>query len=214
MNQNKTQLVLIVDRSGSMESIKTDAQGGINTLIEKQKQESGECHLTIVDFDGIIETVYDGDIKDCKGYTLVPRGSTALFDAVGKTINEVGFKLASLYEKDRPGLVAVFVVTDGQENASREFTSETVKTMIEHQSTKYNWQFDFMCADKASVFMAKSLGFKAAVQYDVNNVLQMYGSVSSKVTRMRGLQASGCNPSCTYTDEELTSMNAGEVVNG
>lgn len=213
MNQNKTQLVLIVDRSGSMESIKTDAQGGINTLIEKQKQESGECHLTIVDFDGIIETVYDGDIKDCKGYTLVPRGSTALFDAIGKTINEVGFKLASLYEKDRPGLVAVFVVTDGQENASKEFISGDVKNMIEHQSTKYNWQFDFMCADKASVFLGKTLGFKAAVQYDVLNVAEMYGSVSNKVTRMRSLSASGCNPSCTYTEEELVAMNSVTSIN-
>lgn len=121
MNTNLTDITVVIDRSGSMASCRADAQGGLNTFIKTQASEPGEALLTLVQFDNQYEIVHRGvPIKDVPKFALVPRGGTALFDALGRAINDTGARLAAMQEADRPGLVMFAIVTDGDENSSRE----------------------------------------------------------------------------------------------
>ena len=157
---NYTHLTLVVDRSGSMRSMQSDAEGGINTLLDEQFAEDGELTVTLVEFDNLIDTVVrmtDAPLT----YNLVPRGSTALLDAVGAEIVRTGENLASLSEEHRPEQVLFVVVTDGHENASREYQLEAVRNLIAQQRNQYNWVFQFLGADDAA-WQGERLGMKAS----------------------------------------------------
>jgi uncharacterized protein YegL len=159
MRKNHTEIVCIVDRSGSMASIKTDAEGGFDSFIVEQKKVKGTASVTLVLFDDKYEVAYqDKDLKNVPLLNLVPRGNTALLDAIGRTINEVGSRLASTAEKDRPGKVMVCIVTDGQENASKEFTKTKIKEMIDHQRSKYSWEFSYLGANQDAFAEANQIG--------------------------------------------------------
>ena len=162
MREDYTHITLVVDRSGSMNAVQEDAQGGINTLLEEQFALDGKLTVTLVEFDTIVDTVKRMSNKEFK-YTLAPRGMTALLDAVGTEIVKTGQDLAKLKEKDRPSKVLFVVVTDGEENSSREYTIAKVKEMTENQKSKYNWQFQFIGADQAA-WAGDSLGM-ASTQY-------------------------------------------------
>jgi Mg-chelatase subunit ChlD len=209
MDQNYTDITLIVDRSGSMASIRDDAQGGINTFIKEQAAQPGKCTLTLVQFDQEYNVVVDGKpINEVAEYTLTPRGSTALLDAVGRAINTTGERLASMREEDRPGLVSVVIVTDGQENASQEFTKERIKQIISHQQDVYNWQFTFLGADQDAFAEADSMGIHAAgvAQYDKQKSLSVYSNTSAKMSRMRKMSMSGQEVDNSFTSEERDQM--------
>lgn len=211
MRNDLTDITLIIDRSGSMASIQSDAQGGINTFIAEQKKLPGEARLTIVEFDDKYDVVCDGvDIKSEINYKLVPRGGTALLDAVGKTINTVGARLGKLEEKDRPGLVIVLIVTDGEENSSREFSREKIKEMISHQSDVYKWQFTYIGSDISTFEEAGSIGLGAigtsAVLVGNNKMWAAYQNTSQKVTRMRGQSMSLQSIDNSYTEDEIKEM--------
>ncbi len=134
MRSDLTDITLVVDRSGSMQEIQSDAEGGVNAFIEKQAEEPGEALLTLVQFDTEYEFVHKGvPIEKVPKYELAPRGMTALLDAVGRAINETGERLAKMPEPDRPGLVIFVIMTDGMENSSKEFTKSQIKEMIEEQ---------------------------------------------------------------------------------
>lgn len=114
MRKDYTDITLVVDRSGSMSSIRDDAEGGINEFIRQQGRVEGEARITLVEFDTEYHFVENGTrVEDVKPYELIPRGATALLDAVGRAINETGSRLAALAEKDRPGLVVFVITTDG-----------------------------------------------------------------------------------------------------
>lgn len=209
MNKNLTELVLVVDRSGSMMSCKNDAQGGINAFIEKQKNEPGEANLTLVQFDGLYEFVENGTpIKNVKPYDLQPRGNTALLDAVGRAISETGSRLAAMNEADRPGLVIVVIVTDGQENASKEYKNDQIKEMIKTQQEKYNWQFIFLGATADTFDVASTIGIGAAgtALYSTQHVHQSYFATSDNVSRMRSCAAVGGVVDASFTVAERESM--------
>ena len=209
MRTDLTDITLVVDRSGSMISIKDDAQGGINTFIKEQAQVEGEALFSLVQFDTIYEVVHAGiPIKDVPEFSLVPRGATALLDAVGQAINVTGERLASMKEEDRPGLVTFVVVTDGQENSSKEFTREQIRTLIKHQEKQYNWKFLFLGADEASFDEAKSMGYTYAntAVYDSDNAAAMYANVSNNVKGMRSMYQSGETFDAAFTDEERKAM--------
>lgn len=185
-NKDLTELVLIVDRSGSMSKISSDAEGGLNAFLEEQRENTpGKVQVTLVEFDHEINTLHDGaDIEDVKPYKLVPRGTTALLDAVGFTINKVGERLANTREEERPGRVIVVVVTDGLENSSKEFKKKDLLDKIEHQKEKYSWEFVYLGANQDAFAEGSSLGFNASANYVAtsNGVRSMYASLSSSIT--------------------------------
>ncbi len=166
MNNNLTEIACVIDRSGSMESIRDDAIGGFNSFLDTQKKQPGDARLTLVLFDNEYLVPENGTplarVKPLDATTYVPRGSTALYDAIGRTINEVGARLASTPEPDRPGKVIVAILTDGQENASTEFSRETIATMISHQQKAYAWEFVFLAANQDAVTAAEAIAIKKA----------------------------------------------------
>ncbi len=209
MRTDLTDITLVVDRSGSMESMRTDAEGGVNAFIRRQAAEPGEALVTLVQFDTEYEFLSRGTPAAQVGeYTLVPRGSTALLDAVGRAINETGARLATMAEPDRPGLVVFVVVTDGQENSSHEFSKAKIKEMIEHQQTVYNWQFTFLGANQDAFAEAGSMGFSAGgtAGYSPDKAAVAYANVGSKVARMRQAAAACATVDNKWTTEERESM--------
>lgn len=191
---NFTSINVVLDRSGSMETIADDVIGGFNTFIQEQKKVPGEAIFTLAQFDDQYEVVYDcapiADVKELTKETYVPRGSTALLDAIARTVNNVGSKLASMKEEDRPSKVIFLVSTDGQENASREFTHAKVKEMVEHQTTKYNWTFIFMGASGMdAIAQGTSMGFTAGNSYNFKKskmgTQKLYKNISDSMTASR-----------------------------
>ena len=166
MKENLTEIIFILDMSGSMANLTSDTIGGFNSMINKQKEETGEAFVTTVLFDDQYELLHDHvDIKDINPITTdeyCPRGCTALLDAVGKTINSVGNRLSNTAEEERPSKVIFVITTDGHENSSYEFTRAQVKEMIEHQQTKYSWTFLFLGANMDAVSEASSIGINTA----------------------------------------------------
>ena len=159
-NNDYTHLALVVDRSGSMADIKDDAQGGINTLIAEQFAEEGKLTITLSEFDNEFKDVVRMS-GDPFTYTLSPRGNTALLDAVGKEITRTSQELAALPEALRPSKVLFVVVTDGQENASEEFSLTAVKASIKTQKEDHGWSFQFIGAE-AAAWQGREMGMNAA----------------------------------------------------
>ena len=209
MRSDLTDITLVVDRSGSMQAIRADAEGGVNAFIQEQVQEPGDALLTLVHFDTEYEVVHSGmPTEDVPPYSLVPRGATALLDAVGRAINETGSRLSKMDEKDRPGLVIFVINTDGLENSSREFTRAQIKGMIEHQQSQYNWHFTFLGANQDAFEEAGQLGIHrdGAANFAMDRVADSYGATASKVRRMREQQRNHQPVSNEFTDEERGRM--------
>lgn len=191
--KNKTDITIILDRSGSMESVKDDTIGGFNSFLSSQQNTGTEASISLVQFDDQYETLYlDKDINSAENLTQMtfqPRGSTALFDAIGRTINSVGNRLASLSETERPDKVLMVIVTDGFENASTEFTSQKVSEMISHQRNVYKWEFMFIGANQDAVLSAKEIGIPmaAAITYAPNaqGTQLAFGMMAEKIQNYR-----------------------------
>ena len=173
MNKNLTEMVFILDRSGSMSHLETDTIGGYNSLLEKQKKEQGEAAVTTVLFDDQYEMIHDhADIKKVKPLTdreYFARGTTALLE---KTINHVGNRHKFAPDGEIPAKTMVVIITDGFENASREFTQSQIKAMIEHQKERYGWEFLFLGANIDAVSTAENYGIAPdrAVTYEADSV--------------------------------------------
>ncbi len=210
MDNNKVDITLVVDRSGSMDAIRSDAEGGVNRFIEEQKAAPGDATLTLVQFDDEYEQVYCKPIKEAPRYTLVPRGWTALLDAVGKAVNAAGERLSALDESARPGCVIFVIVTDGHENRSREFTKARIKEMIEHQQSVYNWKFTFLGADASAFDEGRGMGVptSAIASYNTAKSTGMYEAVCDAVCRMRSATARGmaAQTDFAYTNDERSAM--------
>ena len=209
MKADLTDITLVVDRSGSMLQVKEDAEGGVNTFIVEQGKEPGEALLTLVQFDTEYEFLHKGvPIQQVPKYELVPRGMTALLDAVGKAINETGERLAKMDEEDRPGLVIFVVMTDGHENSSKEFTKSQLKKMIERQQDEFNWHFTFLGANQDAFAEAGGLGIDAdgVANYAMDKVVATYQATGSKVSRMRAQHRAGETVKNEFTDEEREEM--------
>ena len=193
MKKDLTELVFILDRSGSMTGLEKDTIGGFNSLLEKQKKESGEAFVTTVLFDDKYELLHDrNNIKHINPITekeYYVRGSTALLDAIGITINSIGKSLFNTNEEERPEKVLFVIITDGMENSSTEFSYEKIKEMIEHQKSKYAWEFMFLGANIDAVATAGSFGISAdrASNYVSDSVgTQLnYKAVSEAVSSFR-----------------------------
>jgi uncharacterized protein YegL len=163
--KDHTEIICVIDRSGSMSSIKTDAIGGFNTFLEEQKKEEGTASVSLVlfntEYEMPVNNVEISKVEPLTNKTFVPAGSTALLDAVGKTINEVGARLSKTEESERPENVIICILTDGEENSSREFTLPKIKEMIEHQRKVYDWEFIFLAANQDAFAEAGRMGISA-----------------------------------------------------
>lgn len=193
MKKGLTELVFILDRSGSMSGLESDTIGGYNAMLEKQKKEPGEAIITTVLFDDKYELLHDrinlpgiAPITD-KEYFV--RGSTALLDAVGRTINKIGNVQKHTAEEERAEHVMFVITTDGMENASREFGYEKVRQMIEHQKCKYGWEFIFLGANIDAIAAAEKFGIDKdrAVNYnaDSEGTVLNYEVISETVSCLR-----------------------------
>jgi hypothetical protein len=184
MDDTYTHLTLVVDHSGSMSSVKNDAEGGIKELLETQYAEPGKLTVTLVEFDTQINEVARLAKKEFE-YKLVPAGSTALLDAVGQEIVKTGLDLEKLPESKRPSQVLFVIVTDGEENSSHEYTLEKVKEMISHQKDAYKWTFQFIGAEEAA-WQGEALGV-ASTSYDGSAVgmRSAYMSTNASISNFR-----------------------------
>lgn len=195
MKKNLTEMVFILDRSGSMGHLVDDTIGGFNSMIEQQKKEDGEAYVTTVLFDSKYELLHDhvniADVESITREDYYARGTTALLDAVGKTINSIGVRLANTHEDERPEKVIFVITTDGYENASQEFTKSQIKEMIEHQQEKYSWIFMFLGANMDAVDEASSLGINSsyAATYTANDIgtTSLYSCTSKAVSNLRSI---------------------------
>ena len=159
-----THIAVLLDRTGSMESIRDDTIGGFNSFLDRQRSEPGTATLTLVQFDSQdpYEVIHRfapiGEVQPLSRETYVPRAMTPLLDALGRAINDLERDLGELGAKERPEKIVFAVVTDGQENASREFSREQVAKMIEEKTERDKWQFVFLSADLAAIGDAESVG--------------------------------------------------------
>ena len=166
MQTDLTEIAYVLDRSGSMESLASDAIGGFNAFLSSQQELEGRANFTLILFDHEYLSVHNSvDIRqvpplDAKTY--VPRGNTALLDAIGRTIDEVGRRLEQTSEKERPGKVIIAIFTDGLENSSRVYTNEMLAGKIQHQQERYDWEFLFLAANQDAIASAKKLSIPAA----------------------------------------------------
>lgn len=212
MSKEATDILCIVDRSGSMSTIKDDAIGGFNSFLERQKKEPGDAHMTLVQFDNEYEEVFVGkNVSDVPPYTkdtYVPRGTTALFDAVGKAITSLNERRMKTSEEERPDRVICVILTDGHENSSREYNEPAVKKLIEEKK-KMKWEFIFVAAGMDQC-VAENIG--AGMGVGVNNIFSVshsargmsaaYNSIGNAVVSYR---ASG------YIGDNWKSDESGSV---
>ena len=193
MKNNITELVFILDRSGSMAGLEGDTIGGFNAMIEKQKKEDGRCYVSTVLFDNVSEVIHDRvnltDIKPMTDSEYTVRGCTALIDAIGGAIHHIGNIHKYARPEDAPEHTMFIITTDGMENASHRYSSDDVKKMIERQKEKYGWEFLFIGANIDAVETAKRYGISEdrAVNYnaDSKGTGILYDTVTCAISSVR-----------------------------
>lgn len=195
MKKGLTHIVAILDKSGSMKVVQDDTIGGFNTFLDEQKKVPGEAILTLVQFSDKCETLYTdvplNHVAPLTRETYIPSGWTALNDSLARTMNEVGVKLASKREEERPEKVVVLIMTDGAENSSKEFGGfggrVKVGEMVKHQKEKYSWEFCFIGANIDSFTTAGHYGID--IGSTINYVNNSTGSQNAFKSASRGMAA-------------------------
>ena len=193
MRKNLTEIVFILDRSGSMSGLEADTIGGFNSMIEKQKKENGEALISTVLFDNVSEVIHDRvpvqKVEPMTDRDYSVRGCTALLDAIGGAIHHIGNVHKYARIEDVPEHTLFVITTDGMENASRRYDSEKVKKMIERQKNRYGWEFLFIGANIDSVETAKHFGINSdrSVNYhaDGQGTAVVFDAVSKTVCNFR-----------------------------
>jgi hypothetical protein len=200
-NDSITEILVLTDRSGSMDSIAADMEGGLRQFIIDQQEVGGECYLSLAQFDHEYEMVHLGvPIAQVPDYHLVPRGSTALLDAIGRATTELGERLAGMPEDDRPGHVVVLIITDGYENSSRDWNLDRVKARIQEQTDSYSWTFMYLGANQDAIQAGAGIGVQGSHSLTYNasaaGAKGVFAAASAATTRSRGGHFEG------YTEAE------------
>ena len=214
-NPNLTHIYFLLDRSGSMQSIVDDTVGGFDAFIAEQRKTPGECRVTLAQFDDAYEEVYvDRPIADVPSLVLQPRGTTALLDSIARVIIDAGKRLAAMPEDHRPGTVIVGIMTDGMENASREWSHPQIKQLIEKQTDVYQWQFLYLGADQDAIEVGASIGVPAAqsMTYGRGKVKEALAATAASVTSYRQARAAGMPAPdaaklASFTDKQRKSVS-------
>ena len=198
MRENLTEIVFILDRSGSMSGLESDTIGGFNSMIKKQQKEEGEAIVSTVLFDDETDVIHDrvsiGDVKKLTEEDYYVRGCTALLDAVGGAIHHIGNVHKYAKEEDRPAKTLFIITTDGLENSSRHYSFNDVKKLIKRQKEKYNWEFLFLGANIDAIEVAGNMGIgrdrAANYNYDEEGTALNYKVLEAAVTRVRKCKVS------------------------
>ena len=190
----KADITVVLDRSGSMQSIREDTIGGLNTFFADQKKEDGNDVITMVQFDTEYEIIFEGveleHVTDITEETFVPRGCTALLDAMGRTINTTKARLDALSEDEKPEKVIFIVITDGHENSSKEFSRNQVFDMVTECTEKNDWHFIYLGANQDAIAVGRGMGISrdSAITYTSRKTSNTYRHLSRSVgSRKRGL---------------------------
>lgn len=189
MKYETSELVFILDRSGSMSGLEKDTIGGFNSLIRKQRKEKGKCYVSCVLFDDVQEVIYDrvplNEVKKMTQKQYYARGCTALLDAMGGAIHHIGN--VHKYSKEEIGKTLFIIITDGLENSSKRYTYVTIKQMVERQKEKYGWEFIFIGANMDVIQEANKFGIDQAVRYacDEEGTALNYSVLSENIIKMR-----------------------------
>jgi hypothetical protein len=209
MNDQLTDITIVLDRSGSMESIADDTKGGFDQFVKDQQDAPGACVLTLVQFDTEYEFVHTAKpIADVPPLEFHPRGSTALLDAFGRAIAETGERIEKMAESERPGKVLFVVITDGHENASREFTKSAIAEKVKHQSEKYGWQFVFLGANMDAIAEGAGYGVARATSATFAPSGQCVAALYAATSRnVRSYRSSGKSADLEYTDTDRANVS-------
>jgi len=202
MKTNLTELVFILDRSGSMGGLESDTIGGFNSMLKKQQAEPGDCRITTVLFDDTYEILHDRiDIKAVSEITAQDyfvRGSTALLDAIGRTIKKINKVQKNTADDYRAEKVLFVITTDGMENASREYTYDKIKSMVERQKKKFNWEFIFLGANIDAIDVANRFGIAKNRTQNFHNdsegIALNYSVLNETVACFRASPMEACLP--------------------
>ncbi len=193
MTGKTTELIFILDRSGSMQGLEEDTMGGFDGMLKQQQQQAGTCRVTTVLFDDYYELLHNrlplGKVQPLSGKQYFVRGTTALLDAMGRTITRFAELQKVLQRGERADQVVVVVITDGMENASQEYGYEQIKKMVSTQRDRFGWEFIFLGANIDAIGTAANIGIHAerAANYNADEMglPLMYEAVSQTIGRMR-----------------------------
>jgi Mg-chelatase subunit ChlD len=214
MKKDYTHIAIILDRTGSMESIRDDIIGGFNAFLNQQKAEPNKATLTLIQFD--TQDPYEvlhkfkpiEDVPELTRETFVPRAATPLLDAMGRGINDLENSLAEMKENEKPSRVIIVIITDGQENSSLEFRKDQIEKMIKEKQEKASWQFVFLGADLAAIGDALATGIHATstMSYDktARGTKEAWISASMRIAAYR----SGRSKNVSFTDEDRAKQDS------
>lgn len=197
---NHSALLLIIDRSGSMSSIRDEMVGSLTAVLREQATQSGLLTVDVVTFDDRIETTHVQADPSTIEVRLEPRGMTALLDAIGVGVTQLGARLAAMPEHARPSTVLVVVATDGHENASHEWTPPAVKQLLDQQREQYDWDFVFLGANQDAITTGAELGFARESSIDFDAAPQAVQAVAQSAGAYLSANRSGRRGSFTETD--------------
>jgi len=207
MKTGLTEIVFILDRSGSMSGLESDTIGGFNSMLRKQKKEKSEAYVSVILFDDECDVLYDrismDKMPEMTEEDYYVRGCTALLDAIGGAIHHIGNVHKYAREEDKPEKTLFIITTDGMENSSRIYSYKKVKHMVERRQKKYGWEFLFIGANMDAIGEAGKFGIKAnrATNYlsDDEGTSVMFEAVSNAVTAMRFAQPQFCSEALDYS---------------
>jgi hypothetical protein len=210
---NKTLIAALLDRSGSMRACKTATESGFDEMMSKHRSEPGEAIVTLAMFDDEYENVYANvPIAQVAPLNLIPRSMTAMLDAIGRFVTEIGEHLAGLDEADRPGAVICLIMTDGLENASREWSWESVNALITQQRERFDWSFVFLGANIDAVEVGGRIGVPqaSAMTYnaaDEDAVHASYAMAARETVRRRSATQANVDYAMTFSEQDRREAN-------
>ncbi|MFK5921145.1 MAG: hypothetical protein QM496_03140 [Verrucomicrobiota bacterium] len=219
MKETHTEIAYILDRSGSMGSLTEAAITSFNSFLKAQKNEAEEATFTLVLFDDEYllhaDAVPIREVVELDASTYVPRASTALLDAIGRTVDNIGKRLAAMKEDDRPGKVVIAIFTDGMENSSTDYSENIISKMIKHQQDKYNWEFLFLGANQDAIATAGRMNIHAHNSsnflYSGSGLTSSSVALSRKLSAMRQSGAGVMNEDLKVPLSDIVSEEEGKV---